>query len=49
MDEDIIGYHGTKKELVESICTENFIINNDEDNKLFLGYGIYFFIHVMMH
>ena len=43
MDEDIIGYHGTKKELVESICTENFIINNDEDNKLFLGYGIYFF------
>ena len=43
MDEDIIGYHGTKKELVESICTENFIINDDKDNKLFLGYGIYFF------
>ncbi len=42
-DNTIIGYHGTKKENIESICKNNFIINKDEDNKLFLGYGIYFF------
>lgn len=43
MDEEIVGYHGTKKELVESICTNNFFINEDENNKLFLGAGVYFF------
>ncbi len=43
MDEEIIGYHGTKKELVKSICENNFIVNEDKDNNLFLGSGIYFF------
>lgn len=43
-EEDVtIGYHGTKKENVEIICKENFHINLDKENKLFLGYGIYFF------
>lgn len=39
----ITGYHGTKRENVENICTNNFNINEDKNNKLFLGYGIYFF------
>lgn len=43
MNEKMIGYHGTKKELVESICTNNFNINLDSNNELFLGFGIYFF------
>ncbi len=43
MDEEIIGYHGTKKSNVESIITNNFRINEDRHNKLFLGAGIYFF------
>lgn len=44
MDEEtLIGYHGTKKELVSSICTNNFNINKDINNKLYLGFGIYFF------
>ena len=40
--EDIVGYHG-KKEFVESICNNNFFMNEDKNNKLFLGAGIYFF------
>jgi len=40
---EIIGYHGTKKKLAKSICQNNFVINKDLDNKLYLGAGIYFF------
>lgn len=43
MDEEIVGYHGTKRTLVELICSNNFNINEDKENKLFLGSGIYFF------
>jgi len=43
MNEEIIGYHGTKKDNVESILINNFKINEDKYNKLFLGAGIYFF------
>lgn len=43
MNIKMTGYHGTKKESVESICTNNFVINEDVNNKLFLGFGIYFF------
>ena len=39
----IIGYHGTKKENIQLICQKNFEFNNDKDNSLFLGYGVYFF------
>lgn len=38
-----IGFHGTKKENVKLICENNFKINNDIKNNLFLGAGIYFF------
>ena len=43
MNEKMTGYHGTKKELVESICTNNFNVDPDINNELFLGFGIYFF------
>ena len=43
-EKTLTGYHGTKKELVETICTNNFNINKDVNNKLFLGFGIYFFL-----
>ena len=39
----IVGYHGTKKENIESICTNNFYIKEDNNGKLFLGSGVYFF------
>lgn len=45
MDEEklITGYHGTKRENIDSICKNNFSISLDKENKLFLGYGVYFF------
>lgn len=43
MNEEMVGYHGTKKESVQFICANNFNINEDVNNKLFLGFGIYFF------
>lgn len=43
MNVEMTGYHGTKKEAVQSICKNNFNINKDVNNKLFLGFGIYFF------
>lgn len=43
MNVEMTGYHGTKKESVQSICVNNFNINEDVNNKLFLGFGIYFF------
>lgn len=39
----ITGYHGTKRENIDSICKNNFSISLDKENKLFLGYGVYFF------
>lgn len=39
----ITGYHGTKKENINSICKNNFSMNLDKENNLFLGYGVYFF------
>lgn len=41
--EILTGYHGTKKENIDSICLNNFEINKDVNSKLFLGYGVYFF------
>ena len=32
MNEQIIGYHGTKKDNVESILINNFIFNQDDYN-----------------
>lgn len=47
MEEEIMeGYHGTLKENIESICINNFNINPDTNNKLYLGYGIYFFVEL---
>ena len=47
MEEEIMeGYHGTLKENLESICIDNFNINPDTNNKLYLGYGIYFFVEL---
>ena len=43
MNEQIIGYHGTNKKNVSSICSKNFRINKDKRNKLYLGAGVYFF------
>lgn len=43
MDVEIEGYHGTDKENIESICSNNFEIKKDLKNKLFLGFGAYFF------
>ena len=44
MDEEtLIGFHGTKKDNIESICINNFDENDDILNRLFLGSGIYFF------
>ncbi len=45
MDEEslIIGYHGTKRENIDLICKDNFSMSLDKENKLFLGYGVYFF------
>lgn len=43
MNVEIEGYHGTDKEKIESICLNNFEINKDYENKLFLGFGVYFF------
>lgn len=39
----LIGFHGTEKSNIQSICINNFNENNDKFNKLFLGAGIYFF------
>ena len=46
MEQTIIGYHGTNKNNVASICTKNFRINRDEYNRLYLGAGIYFFFNL---
>lgn len=46
MNEQIIGYHGTKKSNVASICSKNFRINRDKYNKLYLGAGVYFFFYL---
>ena len=43
MDVEIEGYHGTDKQNIESICSNNFEIKKDLKNKLFLGFGAYFF------
>lgn len=45
-EETIEGYHGTKSENIELICIENFNVNKDSNDKLFLGSGIYFFIEL---
>lgn len=45
-EETIEGYHGTKSENIELICTGNFNINEDIINKLYLGSGIYFFVEL---
>lgn len=39
----VTGYHGTKRENIDLICKNNFSISLDKENKLFLGYGVYFF------
>ena len=44
MNEEILtGYHGTKRENIDLICKNNFLISLDKENNLFLGYGVYFF------
>lgn len=43
MFKNIIGYHGTKKEYVESIIDDNFKVCEDKESELLLGYGVYFF------
>lgn len=42
-EETLEGYHGTKRENIDSICKNNFSMSLDKENKLFLGYGVYFF------
>ena len=46
MNEQIIGYYGTNKNNVASICSKNFRINKDKYNKLYLGAGVYFFFNL---
>ena len=41
--EMIIGYHGTTKQKAQSICESQFIINEDIENELYLGKGVYFY------
>jgi len=42
----IEGYHGTERKNIELICANNFIVNQDLNNKLYLGSGVYFFIEL---
>ena len=41
-------YHGTKREnVLKIIDSQKFIVNEDEENKLFLGKGAYFYLDKM--
>lgn len=46
MNETIKGYHGTSKDNASLIIKDNFRINKDENNKLYLGTGVYFFYKI---
>ena len=41
-------YHGTKREnVLKIIDSQKFIVNEDEENKLFLGKGAYFYLFIL--